>query len=30
VGVLTGFGGEDDLDEADLVLESVVELVQWL
>ena len=30
VGVLTGFGDRDDLDEADLVLDSVVDLVHWL
>ncbi len=30
VGVLTGFGQQEDLDEADLVLDSVVDLVQWL
>ena len=30
VGVLTGFGRKEDLDEADLVLDSVVDLVQWL
>ncbi len=30
VAVLTGFGQKEDLDEADLVLDSVVDLVQWL
>ena len=30
VGVLTGFGTREDLNEADLVLDSVVELVNWL
>ena len=30
VGVLTGFGSKDDLDEADLVLPSVADLGQWL
>ena len=30
IGVLTGFGSKEDLDEADLVLDSVVDLVRWL
>lgn len=30
IGVLTGFGTEDILEEADLILDSVVELVDWL
>ena len=30
VGVLTGFGAREDLDEADIVLNSVAELPQWL
>ena len=30
VGVLTGFGSKEDLDEADLVLDSVADLVEWL
>jgi len=30
VGVLTGFGTREDLNEADLVLDSVVDLVNWL
>jgi len=30
VGVLTGFGGKEDLNEADLVLHSVGDLVKWL
>ncbi len=30
VGVLTGFGDREDLNEADLVLDSVVDLVHWL
>jgi len=30
VGVLTGFGQKEDMDEADLILDSVVDLVQWL
>ena len=30
VGVLTGFGSKEDLNEADMVLNSVVDLVQWL
>jgi phosphoglycolate phosphatase-like HAD superfamily hydrolase len=31
VGVLSGFGSKEDLErEADLVLDSVADLVQWL
>ncbi len=30
IGVLTGFGSKEDLDEADLALDSVVDLVRWL
>ena len=30
IGVLTGFGSKEDLDEADVVLNSVVDLVRWL
>ena len=30
VGVLTGFGTRQDLSEADVVVDSVVDLVQWL
>jgi len=30
IGVLSGFGSEDDLDEADLLLPSVADLEQWL
>jgi phosphoglycolate phosphatase-like HAD superfamily hydrolase len=30
VGVLCGFGERDDLEQADLILESTAELAEWL